>query len=186
MNNAAQDSLAELEKKVKALVPDPNYPDDSFIIITLQEAIAAAKEGNFAVGAVLVGEDGEIVERGHNRVFNPRFRSDLHAEMDVMTRFEERFPENKSMKGFILYTSLEPCPMCFARLITSGVRKVYFASADEHGGMVHKLEQMPPAWIELANRQKFAKAQCSPELSDLAFRIFLTTATENNRKLQER
>jgi len=186
MNNAAQDSLAELEKKVKALVPDPNHPDDSFIIITLQEAIAAAKEGNFAVGAVLVRENGEVVERGHNRVFNPHFRSDLHAEMDVMTRFEERFPETKSMKGFVLYTSLEPCPMCFARLITSGVRSVYYASADEHGGMVHKLEQMPPAWIELANRQKFAKAQCSPKLSDLAFQIFLTTAAENNRKLQER
>jgi cytosine deaminase len=186
MNDAPQDSLAELEKKVKALVPDPNYPDDSYIIITLQEAIAAAKEGNFAVGAVLVREDGEVVERGHNRVFSPHFRSDLHAEMDVMTRFEEHHPETKSMEDFILYTSLEPCPMCFARLITSGVRRVYYASADEHGGMVHKLGQMPPAWIELASRQKFAKARCSPQLSDLAFRIFLTTAAENNRKLQER
>jgi tRNA(adenine34) deaminase len=186
MNNAAQDSLAELEKKVKALVPDPRYPDDSFIIITLQEAIAAAMEGNFAVGAVLVRENGEIVERGHNRVFDPHFRSDLHAEMEVMTRFEEHFPETKSMKGFVLYTSLEPCPMCFARLITSGVSRVYYASTDEHGGMVHKLEQMPAAWIELASRQKFAQAQCSPILSDLAFQIFLTNAAENNRKLQER
>ena len=186
MNNAAQNSLAELEEKVKAFVPDPEYPDDSFIIIALQEAIAAAKEGNFAVGAVLVREDGEIVERGHNRVFNPHFRSDLHAEMDVMTRFEERFPQTESMKGFILYTSLEPCPMCFARLITSGVSRVYYASPDEHGGMVHKSEQMPPAWTELAKRQKFAQARCSPELSDLAFQIFLTTAAENNRKLQER
>ena len=76
--------------------------------------------------------------------------------------------------------------MCFARLITSGVSRVYYASPDEHGGMVHRLEHMPPAWIELAKRQKFAKARCSPELSDLALKIFLTTAAENNRKLQER
>ena len=186
MNNAAQKSLAELEKEVKAFIPDPGHPDDSFIIIALKEAIAAAKEGNFAVGAVLVRENGEIVERGHNRVFNPHFRSDLHAEMDVMTRFEERFPQIDSMKGFILYTSLEPCPMCFARLITSGVSRVYYASPDEHGGMVHRLQHMPPAWTELAKRQKFGKARCSPELSDLALQIFLTTADENNRKLQER
>jgi hypothetical protein len=52
--------------------------------------------------------------------------------------------------------------------------------------MVHRLEQMPPAWIELARRQKFAKARCSPELSDLALQVFLTTADENNRKLRER
>lgn len=186
MNNATQKSLAELEEKVKTFVPDPEYPDDSFIIIALQEAIAAAKEGNFAVGAVLVREDGEIVERGHNRVFSPHFRSDLHAEMDVMTRFEERSPETESMKGFVLYTSLEPCPMCFARLITSGVSRVYYASPDEHGGMVQRLQHMPPAWTELATRQKFGKARCSPELSDLALQIFLTTAAENNRKLQER
>jgi cytosine deaminase len=186
MNDAAQNSLAELEEKVKAFVPDPEQPDDAFTIIALQEAIAAAKEGNFAVGAVLVRENGEIVQRGHNRVFNPHFRSDLHAEMDVMTKFEERFQEIDSMKGLILYTSLEPCPMCLARLITSGVSKVYYASADEHGGMVHRLEHMPPAWTELAERQKFVKAQCSPELSDLALQIFLTTAAENNRKLQER
>lgn len=178
--------LKELEEKVRAFLPDPEYPDDPFIIIALQEAIAAGKEGNFAVGAVLVRENGEIVERGHNRVFNPHFRSDLHAEMDVITRFEERFREIDGMKSFILYTSLEPCPMCFARLITSGVGKVLYASADEYGGMVHRLEHMPPAWTELAKRQKFAKARCSPELSDLALKIFLTTAAENNRKLKER
>ena len=178
--------LKELEERIKAFAPDPEYPDDPFIIIALQEAIVAGKEGNFAVGAVLVRENGEIVERGHNRVFNPHFRSDLHAEMDVMTRFEERFREINGMKCFILYTSLEPCPMCFARLITSGVSKIFYASADEYGGMVHRLEHMPPAWTELAKRQKFAKARCSPELSDLALKIFLTTAAENNRRLQER
>jgi cytosine deaminase len=186
MNSEAQKSLAELEEKVKAFVPHPEHPDDSFIIIALQEAIAAAKEGNFAVGAVLVGENGEIVERGHNHVFSPHFRSDLHAEMDVMTKFEEHFPQIDSMKGFILYTSLEPCPMCFARLITSGVSRVYYASPDEHGGMVQRLQHMPPAWTELAKRQKFGPARCSPALSDLALQIFLTTAAENNRKLQER
>ncbi|UCB53110.1 MAG: nucleoside deaminase [Candidatus Zixiibacteriota bacterium] len=186
MDKGAQNSLAELEEKVRAFVPDPEHPDDAFIIIALQEAIAAAKEGKFAVGAALVRENGEIVERGHNRVFSPHFRSDLHAEMDVMTRFEERFREIDKMKGFTLYTSLEPCPMCFARLITSGVGKVYYASADERGGMVHRLEHMPPAWTGLAERQEFAKARCSPELSDLALQIFLTTAAENNRKLQER
>lgn len=186
MDNAAQKLLNELEQKVRDYVPDPRYVDDAFVIIALQEAIAAAKEGNFGVGAVLVRENGEIVQRGHNRVFSPHFRSDLHAEMDVMTRFEERFRDVENMKGFVLYTSLEPCPMCFARLISSGVSRVYYAAEGKEGGMVHKLEHMPSAWIELAKRQIFAGAQCSPQLGDIAFQVFLTTAEENNRKLQER
>ena len=63
--------LDKLERKVKTLVPNPHYPHDKFVIITLHEAIAAAKEGNFGVGAVLVRENGEVIQRGHNHVFNP-------------------------------------------------------------------------------------------------------------------
>jgi tRNA(adenine34) deaminase len=186
MDNATRRLLNELDEKVKAFAPDPEYPDDAFVLITLQEAMAAAREGNFGVGAVLVRENGETVQRGHNHVFNPHFRSDLHAEMDVMTKFEERLQDVKSLKGFVLYTSLEPCPMCFARLISSGVGKIYYAAEDKEGGMVHLLEHMPPTWLELARRQEFGKARCSPVLSDIALQIFFTTAEEKNRKLQER
>ncbi|MBM3235958.1 nucleoside deaminase [Candidatus Poribacteria bacterium] len=186
MNNLTQKLLIELERKIKAFVPNPMYPHDVFIVITLHEAIAAAKEGNFGVGAVLVRENGEIIQRGHNRVFKPYFRSDLHAEMDVMTKFEEQFKNIDSLKGFILFSSLEPCPMCFVRLIISGVKKVYYAAIDQNGGMVHRLEYVPPEWKELAQRQEFALAQCSSELRDIALKIFLSTVNENDKKLQNR
>ena len=185
MSDSIQE-LDKLERKVQALVPDSSYQHDEFIIITLHEAIAAAKEGNFGVGAVLVNEDGEVIQRGHNHVFNPYFRSDLHAEMDVMTKFEERFKDVESMKGFVLFSSLEPCPMCFSRLIISGVEKVYYAAIDEEGGMVQRFEYMPPEWKELAQRQEFALAKCSPELSDIALQIFLCTVGENDKRLMNR
>jgi cytosine deaminase len=185
MGSSTQE-LDKLERKLETLVPNTHYPHDKFVIITLHEAITAAKEGNFGVGAVLVRENGEVIQRGHNHVFNPYFRSDLHAEMDVMTKFEKRFKDVKSMKGFVLFCSLEPCPMCFLRLIISGVAEVYYAAIDKDGGMVQRFEYLPPEWKELAQRQKFAPAQCSPELSDIALQIFLSTAGENDRKLQNR
>lgn len=185
MNNL-QKLLNELEREVISFIPNPKYPHDKFIIITLQEAIAAAKEGNFGVGAVLVRENGEIIQRGHNHVFRPYFRSDLHAEMAVITKFEERFRNIERLEGIILFSSLEPCPMCFERLITSGVKKIYYAAIDKNGGMVHRLKYMPQAWAKLAKRQKFSLAKCSPELRNLASRIFLTTANENYMRLQKR
>jgi cytosine deaminase len=100
-----------------------------------------------------------------------------------MTKFEKRFKHVKNLKGFILYTSLEPCPMCLARLIPSGVKRIYYAAVDRDGGMVHRLKYFPPVWIKLAQGQEFALAQCSPELRDIALQIFLTTVNENNRKL---
>ncbi len=83
-------SLAELAERVRTFKPDPGCPHDPFVVIALEEAIAAAEDGNFGVGACLVDPSGQVVERGHNHVFHPYPRSDLHAEMDTMTRFEDR------------------------------------------------------------------------------------------------
>ncbi len=178
--------MDEIERKVKSFIPNLACPHDKFILIALQEAIAATKEGNFGVGAVLVHKNGEIIQRGHNHVFEPYFRSDLHAEMTVMTKFEEGFKDIKDMKEFILFSSLEPCPMCLTRLIISGVKKVYYAAIDKNGGMVQRLEDMPPEWRKLARRQEFALAQCSSELRDIALQIFLSTVNENDMKLKNR
>jgi len=178
--------LDELKIKIDQLVPDKNYPHDAFVIITLHEAIEAALEGNFGVGAVLVRGRKAVVQRGHNHVFSPHFRSDLHAEMDVMTKFEERHRDIEHLDGYTLFSSVEPCPMCLTRLITSGVRKVYYAAIDQEGGMANRLVYMPAEWRELAERQDFRLADCSPELSEIALRIYRETVEKNDDRLRQR
>ena len=182
----AENSIEDLDTIVRSLVPNPEYSHDPFVIAALEEAVAAAKEGNFGVGAVLVDPNGNVIVRGHNHVFHPHFRSDIHAEMDVMTKFEDTYKEVTSLKGYTLVTSLEPCPMCLTRLITSGVDKVYHAAEDIESGMVSRLTQLTPVWVGLAEEQEFAPAHCSPELSDFALNIFLATATVNTKRLQQR
>ncbi len=183
----AQMSVKELLATVEKLVPSKDYPHDKAIIITLKEAVAAAVEGNFGVGAVMVrGEGGGIVQKGHNHVFAPYFRSDLHAEMDVLTKLEDQNRTSHSVEGMILFSSLEPCPMCLSRLIIAGIREVYYAAPDEDGGMVNRFDMLPPAVKDMAKRQKFAKAKCSPELSELALKIFNSTAEKNNNRLKSR
>ena len=185
MAKSTKKPLDELKIKIDNRVPDKNYPHDAFVLITLQEAIEAALEGNFGVGAVLVNRR-RIVQRGHNRVFYPYFRSDMHAEMDVITKFEEGHMDAESMDGYTLFSSLEPCPMCLGRLITSGVRKVYYAAIDQEGGMANRLAYMPSEWRELADRQDFRLADCSPELSEIALRVFMETVGKNDDRLRQR
>jgi tRNA(Arg) A34 adenosine deaminase TadA len=186
MAKSAKNSLEQLKIRIDKLVPDKNYPHDAFVIITLQEAIEAALEGNFGVGAVLVRNRKEIVQRGHNRVFSPHFRSDMHAEMDVMTKFEERHKKVERMDGYTLFSSIEPCPMCLGRLITSGVRKVYYAAIDQEGGMANRLAYMPSEWRGLAERQDFRLAECSLELSEIASQVFMETVEKNDDRLRQR
>jgi tRNA(adenine34) deaminase len=181
-----QDSLEMVEQKLRSMRPDPGWAHDAYVMAAIEEAILAVKEGNFGVGAVIVDPEGNIVQRGHNRVFTPYFRSDLHAEMDAMTHFEERFKSLNSMAAYTLITSLEPCPMCLARLITARIGKVFYAAQDSEGGMVRRLQSLSPVWVELAVRQVFDQAQCSPALRELALQVVLTTAQANTQKLLRR
>lgn len=89
MNHEARDSLKRLQRQFDEFALSRRH--DSYVVVCIEEAIAAAEEGNIGVGAVIVGPDGEIIQRGRNRVFLPHFRSDLHAEMDAMNRFEDQF-----------------------------------------------------------------------------------------------
>jgi len=186
MNKRTLDLLNEIEVRIESLRHNSNYVDNEYVKICINEAILAAKEGNFGVGAILLNEKGKIVQKGHNRAFNPHYRSDLHAEMDVLTNFEEQNKNIETTYGYILYTSLEPCPMCFTRLICSGVSKVFYVAEDNIGGMVHLRNNMPQIWREFAEKLEFKKANCSKELKDMALEVWELTLEEANKKFLKR
>jgi cytosine deaminase len=160
------------------------YPDDAYIWLSGILALTSVTRGNFGVGSILIDDAGDVVAQGHNEVFRPYFRSDRHAEMVVMTRFEAD-PHPTDLSSHTLYTSLEPCPMCLVRLSTSGIAKVLYAAADAEGGMVHRQQGLPPFWNDLARRKVFAQAHCSPDLIGAAERLFFINLDELMEKIKQ-
>jgi len=165
---------------------DQKYPDDSYIWLTDVLALMAVNSGNFGIGSVLIDGSGDVVVQGHNELFNPYFRSDRHGEMVVMDKFEDTYRDATKLEGYALYTSLEPCPMCLTRLMTSVVNRVLYAAPDMASGMVHRMEDLPPFWIELGAEKVFAQAQCSQELINAANEIFLLNLYRLFEKLKNR
>jgi tRNA(adenine34) deaminase len=171
-----------LLQAIEAYKLDSHYRDDAFVLAAVKEAAQGWREHNGGIGACLVREDtGEIVERAHNSQYVPYFRSDLHAEMQLMDRYEDRLKLSRSdpargklrdLKGLALYTSVEPCPMCLARLINSGVKKVYYAAPDEQGGMAKYMDALPPYWRQMAAGMTVEPARSSPELNAMAKGLF--------------
>ena len=166
--------LAELDRRFRELADRPlsGHVDGRLAIAACAEALEAARCGNYGVGAVLVDPAGEIVERGQNRGFWPHFRSDLHAEMVLMNAFEDARPELEDMRGYTMVTSLEPCPMCLARLLIAGVEVVKFVADDSWGGMVSRMDRLPPAWRKLAERTQVSQADAPKDLRQLACDLF--------------
>ena len=100
----------------------------------MEEALALARKGfglaspNPMVGAVIV-RDCASVGRGWNRVTSTNDPT-AHAEIEPI-RDACRAVGTFALAGCEIYSSCEPCPMCFAAIYWARLERVYYA-ADGH------------------------------------------------------
>jgi len=179
-------AMEAIEARVSQLRPHPDYKDDEFGIIVVRQALISLKEGSGGIGACLVDEASRtVVATGRNRQFKPYFRSDMHAEMDLLTRYEnwlrkkggkDSDADPRDCSGLVLVSSVEPCPMCLTRIINAGIKKMVYVTPDETGGMVSRMDQLPPFWKARTEQCEYRQAVCSPEVKQIALDLFNFTA----------
>jgi len=104
----------------------------------MAEAIRLSKEGMLLnkggpFGAVVV-KDGVIVARGENRVTSTNDPT-AHAEI-VAIREACKKLKTFQLDGCELYTSCEPCPMCFGSIYWARPDKVYYANTKEDAAQI--------------------------------------------------
>lgn len=173
-------------EKLLALGDLWEHPDDPYVWLCCIQALEGVAEGNFGVGSILLNEKEEVIIQGHNMSFVPAFRSELHAEMVVLNEWEKQLAgplEDKSL-NYKLFSSLEPCPMCFARLLCSDIKGIHYAAEDKLGGMVHRLDKMPPFFTEVAKRHDISRADSSPALLQAARDIMDISMGELNQRIK--
>ncbi len=100
--------------------------------LALEEARAAAAEGEVPVGAVLVCA-GEAWARAHNRTRALRDPT-AHAELLVLREAAARQGDWR-LTGSTLYVTLEPCPMCAGALVLGRVARLVYGASDPKAGM---------------------------------------------------
>lgn len=104
--------------------------------VALEEARAAADEGEVPVGAVLVCGDA-LLARNHNRT---RERTDptAHAEILVLRDAAAQLGDWR-LVDCTLYVTLEPCAMCAGAIVLARLERLVFAAADPKAGMCGSL-----------------------------------------------
>ena len=94
----------------------------------MREAIVEAKKGDLPYGAVIV-KAGEIIIRAYNTAQTDNDVS-AHAEINALRSFTKQYGYSlDTLSGYTLYTTCEPCPMCAAACIWSGVSTVVFGAS---------------------------------------------------------
>ena len=116
----------------------------------LQEARKALEAGEFPVGCVMV-HDGKIISRGGR--INSKAPNDNeldHAEIVALRELYTRHPEiNRS--EIIVYSTMEPCLMCYVTLLLNGIRKIVYGYEDVMGGGTNlDLQNLNPLYREMS------------------------------------
>lgn len=117
---------------------------------SLAQAWAAYCAGSVPIGAVIADADGQIIARGRNHISDdaaaPVVRHELaHAELNALLslRFTDDDLDRVDPSTWALYSTLEPCPLCFGAFYMSGIRRLHYAARDPWAGSVNLLNTTP-------------------------------------------
>lgn len=105
--------------------------DEFYMGLALNEAKAAAEEGEVPVGAVIVS-NGRILAKTHNQTERLQDVT-AHAEILAMTAAANILGA-KYLTDCTLYVTLEPCTMCAGALRWAQIGRVVYGASDEKNG----------------------------------------------------
>jgi tRNA(adenine34) deaminase len=123
--------------------------DNYFMNLALKEAKTALSFGEFPVGCVMVLKDQVVATGARESSFGDNTNELDHAEIVTLRKLT-------SLKGFDqhehirAYCTMEPCLMCYAALILSGIRHIVWAYEDVMGGGTKcDLSMLPPLYAKI-------------------------------------
>ncbi|MGF1633737.1 MAG: nucleoside deaminase [Phycisphaerae bacterium] len=102
--------------------------DETYMRLALERCREGVLAGQSPFGAVIV-RDGQILAATHNRV---RLDTDPSAHGEVVCiRAACRHVGDISLKGATIYSTTEPCPMCFTAIHWADIGRIVYAARVE-------------------------------------------------------
>ena len=107
--------------------------DERCMIMALEEAKRAGREGEVPVGAILVKGD-QVLSKDHNRCIELNDPT-AHAEVLVLRKAGQVLG-NYRLNHTVMYVTAEPCPMCVCAMIHGRVSRLVFGAPEPKFGAV--------------------------------------------------
>lgn len=114
---------------------ETGYDDSALMERALEEARAAACEGEVPVGAVLLV--GGRLYAGRNRVIADHDPT-AHAEIVAIRRAAQSVG-NYRLPGSVLCVTLEPCVMCAGAIVQARIGRLVYGARDPRYGAIESL-----------------------------------------------
>lgn len=116
-----------IKKDPSAVLPGSYYEDkymNEFMRMAVEEAENGIRSGHGGPFGCVIVKEGKVIGRGHNEVIK---RKDPTCHGEVMAiRAASKALGTFDLNGCELYTTAEPCPMCFGAIRWANIKKVYY------------------------------------------------------------
>lgn len=92
------------------------------------ESVPRNERRGYNIGTILVNENNEVVHWGLNCI-NSTDNATQHGEVRAITSYLDSL-RSFNLKGFTLYTTLEPCAMCSGMATMTNIARVVYGQKD--------------------------------------------------------
>ena len=99
---------------------------NKFIKLSVEEAFKGMRAEDGGPFGAVITKDGEVIAVGHNQVIKTNDPT-AHAEI-VAIRKATKLLGRFDLSDCEIYSSCEPCPMCFAAIHWAKMKTLYFAA----------------------------------------------------------
>ena len=107
---------------------------NDFMKIAILEAFDGLKNNHGGPFGAVIVKDNEIIASSHNEVLKNNDCTD-HAEM-IVIREASKILGNFDLSDCEIYSSCEPCPMCFAAIHWAKIKKLYYGCTRVDAGKI--------------------------------------------------
>lgn len=104
---------------------------EEFMVMALEEAQKAYKQGEVPVGAVIV-KNGKIISKAYN-ITKKTKNAIAHAEILAIDEACKKL-KNERLVDTELYVTLEPCAMCAGAIVQARIPRIIIGTRDFKSG----------------------------------------------------
>lgn len=95
-----------------------------FMKIAIEEAFKGIRKNDGGPFGAVIVRKGKIIAKGHNEVLKANDPT-VHAEVVVIRKASAKL-KRFNLSDCEIYSSSEPCPMCFAAIHWAKIKKLYY------------------------------------------------------------
>lgn len=108
---------------------------NNFMNLALKQALKAYKKQEVPIGTIIV-KNGKIISKAYNKKENKQITT-KHAEIIAIERACKKL-KTWHLDGCEIYTTMEPCLMCYGAIEQSRISKIYYGLKNMNFGFKSK------------------------------------------------